>query len=468
MRESNSHYRTHSARSGRTAVKKESPVTAILCLIAAIAAIALIAILFLRTNQSSAFLPASIKAPEPTAGPTAEDTPEPAEMRRYVIDCPETGAPAVDKLISDYAESMTEAFNSRFTMNDAETLSVSVAGFKTETAYSCTFSCEYPGFSESEYHCLSLEDGREMSIDEALGENIRKYLWNYFDFSLPDLADVTGPLADGFEAFIADDEANYNSFMLNEDGSVSLTFGAGTLSATDEISLTAGADVVSGEFWNTRHVRSDRPMVALTFDDGPSEEFSAQIYACLEKYHSVATFFDVGTRVDKWPELVKMGYDLGNEMASHTYWHSYLDTYDYDALSYDRQLVNDAFINAIGVTPSLIRPPEGKVGGAALGSYDEIFIGWSVDTLDWLTRNAQSSFETVKNFGNLDGQVILLHSIYPESAEAAELMIPWLVEQGYQLVTISELLQYGYGLNPPDAHYYYAYDFFIGGRPTEE
>ena len=78
------------------------------------------------------------------------------------------------------------------------------------------------------------------------------------------------------------------------------------------------------------------------------------------------------------------------------------------------------------------------------------------------------SFETVKNFGDLDGQVILLHSIYPESAEAAALIIPWLIEQGYQLVTVSELLQYGYNLDPPEQHYYYAYDFFIGGRSSGE
>ena len=458
----------HSPAHAHAAVKKKSPFAAVLCVIAALAAVAVIAVMLLKKDSPVAILPSPSDTPEATAEPAPEASPEPVELRKYVIDRPETGSAAVDGVIDRYVRSMTDAFNAEFTQDDDETLTVSVTGFAAENAYSCTFSCEYTGFSGSEYHCLSLEDGHEMTVDEALGENIRRYLWNYFDYSLPDLADLTGPLADGAEAYISADESNFNSFMLNEDGSVSLTFGAGTLNASEAVTLTAGSDVVSGEFWNTRHIRADRPMVALTFDDGPSEEFSAQIYACLDRYHAVATFFDVGQRVDKWPELEKMGYDLGNEMASHTYWHSYLDSYDYDALAYDRQLVNEAFVNAIGVEPSLVRPPEGKIGGAALGSYNELFIGWSVDTLDWLTRNAQSSLQTVQEFGDLDGQVILLHSIYPESAEAAELIIPWLVEQGYQLVTVSELLKYGYELDPPDAHYYYAYDFFIGGRPKEE
>ena len=65
---------------------------------------------------------------------------------------------------------------------------------------------------------------------------------------------------------------------------------------------------------------------------------------------------------------------------------------------------------------------------------------------------------------NLDGQVILMHSIYDTSATAAEYIIPWLIEQGYQLVTISELLEYHYDIPVPEKHVYYAVDFFLYGR----
>ena len=53
-----------------------------------------------------------------------------------------------------------------------------------------------------------------------------------------------------------------------------------------------------------------------------------------------------------------------------------------------------------------------------------------------------------------------MHSIYQESAQAAEILVPWLIEQGYQLVTVSEIFQYHYGITP-EKHYYYAYDYFI-------
>ena len=68
----------------------------------------------------------------------------------------------------------------------------------------------------------------------------------------------------------------------------------------------------------------------------------------------------------------------------------------------------------------------------------------------------------VQNAGDLDGQVILMHSLYGSSAEATEILVPWLLEQGYQLVTVSELMQVRCGTQP-QPHLYYAVDFFRYG-----
>ena len=86
-------------------------------------------------------------------------------------------------------------------------------------------------------------------------------------------------------------------------------------------------------------------------------------------------------------------------------------------------------------------------------------VNWNIDTLDWQSRNADAVVEVVQGSGNLDGCIVLMHSIYSSSAEATERLVPWLQEQGYQFVTVSELLQYKYGHTPiENKHYGYYFD----------
>ena len=70
---------------------------------------------------------------------------------------------------------------------------------------------------------------------------------------------------------------------------------------------------------------------------------------------------------------------------------------------------------------------------------------WSIDTLDWKTRNTQSTVDKV--LGNVkDGDVVLMHELYKQTGDAAVQIIPKLVERGYQLVTVSEMAKYRGGL----------------------
>lgn len=212
-----------------------------------------------------------------------------------------------------------------------------------------------------------------------------------------------------------------------------------------------------------RNIDPGRPMVALTFDDGPNDSSSARILDCLEENNAVATFFEVGMNVERYPEVSKRASDMGCEIGSHTYRHINLRNSGVEALENDYALCEEAFKSAIGYMPALLRPPEGAIGSTAKNLYDHPFIGWSVDTEDWLTRDAGSTAAYVENFGNLDGQVILMHSIYGSTADAVEEIVPWLIDRGYQLVTVSELLEYRYGVKPEN-HVYYAVDFFLYGE----
>lgn len=239
------------------------------------------------------------------------------------------------------------------------------------------------------------------------------------------------------------------------------------LSLADELNafaFTASARILAGDLYDVRRLYPDKPMVALTFDDGPNDTSSLDILDCLEAHKVVATFFEVGVNVEKYPQVVQREVEIGCEVGSHTYNHFVLGEQSYDYIVYDRRMCDEVFTAAIGFTPKIVRPPEGNVMGYALAAYSEPLIGWSIDTLDWLYKNTSGNVSTVKKAGNLDGQVILLHSIYPESAASVEPIVEYILEEGYQLVTISELLEYCYRIEP-EGHYYYAYDYFIKGRP---
>ena len=103
--------------------------------------------------------------------------------------------------------------------------------------------------------------------------------------------------------------------------------------------------------------------------------------------------------------------------------------------------VDAAVQSAAGVTPKLLRPPGGFLNDASkavLAKKGVPAIMWSIDTLDWKTKNAQTTVDTVLN-NVKDGDIILMHDLYAPSAEAAEILIPELTKRGYQLVTVSEM-----------------------------
>ena len=67
-------------------------------------------------------------------------------------------------------------------------------------------------------------------------------------------------------------------------------------------------------------------------------------------------------------------------------------------------------------------------------------INWSVDTLDWKSRDADEVLKEVKN-STKDGSIILMHDLYSSTAEAVKKVVPWLVEQGYQICSVSEMFE---------------------------
>lgn len=183
-------------------------------------------------------------------------------------------------------------------------------------------------------------------------------------------------------------------------------------------------------------------LIALTFDDGPYGTVTNRILDVVEKYaeHGVhVTFFALGSQVDKYPNTVKRAVQLGCEIGNHTYDHKNLTKISEDEIKNQIQSGVNAIDNACGKRPRLVRPPYGAKNDTVYATVPNPLILWSIDTLDWKTRDADSTFE--ETLKAKDGDIVLMHDVRECTADAVERIIPALLEQGYKLVTVSEMFE---------------------------
>lgn len=196
----------------------------------------------------------------------------------------------------------------------------------------------------------------------------------------------------------------------------------------------------------------DKPMIALTYDDGPYSEVTDRILNVLEKNGAKATFFVVGNRVKTYKKSVKYADKIGCEIGNHTYAHTNLSSLSNLSIKKAIEQTNREVSKVIGISPSLLRPTGGNYTSRVQESVDMPMILWSIDTEDWKYRNKAHVEKEI--IGKVkDGDIILMHDLYSSTAEASEVIIPQLVKEGYQLVTVSELLKYK-GINPEKGKIY--------------
>ncbi|WP_343209715.1 polysaccharide deacetylase family protein [Anaerolentibacter hominis] len=190
-----------------------------------------------------------------------------------------------------------------------------------------------------------------------------------------------------------------------------------------------------------RVIDPDKPMIALTFDDGPYSKVTNRILDVLEEYDSRATFFVLGSRLKNEQDTLKRMKEMGCDIGSHTYSHKSLVKLNKKQMQKEINSTNKLLKEYTGEEAELVRPPYGAVDDKVKKYVKYPFIMWSVDTEDWLTRNAKKTVKAVTSTVK-DGDIILMHDIYESTADACEKLIPKLIKAGYQLVTVEELLQY--------------------------
>ena len=197
-----------------------------------------------------------------------------------------------------------------------------------------------------------------------------------------------------------------------------------------------------------------KPMIALTFDDGPSKN-TTHIVELLRFYNSRATFYVVGNRVSSYADTIRYCADQGNEIGIHTWEHAKLTVLSPQEISDQLTRTEQAVEQYAGVSCASVRPTGGacndtvKQVAGQLGYY---LVNWSVDTEDWKTRDADSTYNTIMSEA-YDGAIILCHDLYESTATAMDRAIPDLIAQGYQLVTVSELMSYRDGGAVPGTLY---------------
>ncbi len=192
-----------------------------------------------------------------------------------------------------------------------------------------------------------------------------------------------------------------------------------------------------------RSIDLSKPMIALTFDDGPKKGNTERILAALEKTNSRATFFVVGEMVEKYPELVKAESDLGCQIGNHTYNHVNLVKASADTVKTQVNKTSNLVYELTGKYTMIGRPPYGSINDTVRNNISIPWFNWNIDTLDWKNKDASYVKDYVlKNVK--DGAVILMHDLHSTTADAMETCIPELVNKGYQLVTMDELIEYKY------------------------
>jgi len=198
-----------------------------------------------------------------------------------------------------------------------------------------------------------------------------------------------------------------------------------------------------------------RYKIALTFDDGPSQ-FTNYILDILEQHDARATFFVLGNRVYSRADIIRRTVELGNEVAGHSWNHRNFAQLGTDAIRAQIRDTSAAIEYVLGQPPPpFFRPPYGiatnRVRRVA-EEFEYFIINWSIDPKDWQNRDADTIYKLVME-NAVDGGIVLLHDIRIYTKEAIERIVPSLIEKGFQLVTVSELLEYLYDeLVPGDVY----------------
>ena len=193
------------------------------------------------------------------------------------------------------------------------------------------------------------------------------------------------------------------------------------------------------ELYKVYFEKKNRKVVALTFDDGPNPATTNQALDTLSKYGIKATFFVLGKNVSGNEEILKRMKADGHVIGNHSWSHPVLSKLSLDEAKKQITDTEAALTKVLGSSSKLMRPPYGAITDDIRNSLDLSFIMWDVDSLDWKSKNEASILTEIQRQVK-NGSIILMHDIHVETVNALPKVIDYLKEQGYEFVTVPEML----------------------------
>lgn len=225
---------------------------------------------------------------------------------------------------------------------------------------------------------------------------------------------------------------------------------------------TCKAEAAQGQPWryeklNTSWIDGRRPMVAFAFDDGPvSSQYGTsgmRIINTLQRYGQHATFFYWGNKIN-YSNKDEIGYAnyVGCEIGNHTWSHPSLTNLQPWQIQNEIEQCRRKLQEVTGLHSFLVRPPYLATNNTVYQNVNVPMVTCSLDTGDWNNGTTQSIINRLNQVK--DGDILLMHETYNATAEAVEIMVPQLLNRGFQIVSVSELaamkgrtLQQGYVYN---------------------
>ncbi len=215
--------------------------------------------------------------------------------------------------------------------------------------------------------------------------------------------------------------------------------------------------IIKSGFATIRYVKGNTPFlsqgdaflnrgeVILTFDDGP--DTSGLTASVLETNAGVAPsiFFVLGSRLGaSGREVIQRQAAKGHEVSLHGYWHATESGKPFTRYSTEQVLADlgrtaDLIKTATGRDPAFFRPPYGIIAPQALRAAIDRFgvtpMGWTIDTLDWSTKDPDELFARTTELIRQRGKgIVLMHDIHPQSVRVNVRLIQWLKDNGYKVV----------------------------------
>ncbi len=186
--------------------------------------------------------------------------------------------------------------------------------------------------------------------------------------------------------------------------------------------------------------------IALTFDDGPHPRYTEKILDILEEYGITATFFIIGINAENYPESFERIVESGCEIGNHTYSHARIDKLSEEEILSELKKCEEVIYEKSGQKPKLFRPPGGKMSSNLLSISNGLgynVVLWSIDTLDW-SHNPSDNISATVTEQLQGGDIILMHDYISginTTCDALRIFIPKLLSEGYEFVTVSELIK---------------------------